>query len=820
MKIQANMVLCIGGTAAAVTALVLALAAFKLSAIFTQLDEQNENLNLTHLKYNSESVAALESKLLSASVNQLFSRLQTAAAAIKLAPSSTMESLKDALKGTDLAIAVIYRELPSKAMSGGELDVKEMMAVRKDAFVVEEKASERMPPDELLRALASGPAPNGVLIPANPDGNQFKSPMYAAISLPSQNGSALSVMAFALYPDFIFKAIRPASKIKTPQDAMAFSISNQNGASLLTSVSKNCQPPDELLKKLANFTHDGQTTLPRDLKSSMLHDFLSADTKNLWMVSCTPLDIPVSGADSTSLLKAFPIPKTFEDMNIAASAQIKLEDLTITIGIIALLGLLLFFPPLILISKGISEPIKNAARFSNTLAKGEFPSSSLTAVGPDEISELAKSLNHMRDRLSNTISKLKKSHEREAQARKDAEAANHLKSDFLANMSLELRNPLNSIMGFSSLILKDSDKGMYDAGLRGKVKTINESAESLNNLVSTLLDLSKLDTANLEPDISEFETAALMRELVEINLPLASEKSVTIENHYSPDAPAMLTTDRDMLEHILSLTIGSLVKSGPGGGKISFGCTTSGDRVAFWVKDLKSERSGDSLAEMYIKYGASHSEMLPTLAGTILLNLAIVKNHAHVLGADFEAASNDEANSIFSISFLKNEVLPASSNTETAAIHTASNWQRMKAPTSTQANIFDTSRKSRRDPDSPVKVLMAEDNEANRMLVELMLKDTNCSLDCVPDGLSCLESLASKKYDILLLDLHMPRLDGYSVLSKIRQDSSFNSMPIVVLTAYLEEGDKEKLIQMGANKCILKPINLDEILNTIRMFTA
>ena len=520
------------------------------------------------------------------------------------------------------------------------------------------------------------------------------------------------------------------------------------------------------------------------------------------------------------LLKLFPYPKLYSDTDIARSAKVNIDDLIVTVFFIALFGLLLFFPPLFLIAKGISEPLGGALAFSNALAKGEFPPISLKMSGSTEISALGRSLNHMRDRLGNTISKLKKSHEREMQARKDAEAANHLKSDFLTNMSLELRNPLNSIMGFSTLILKDIEKGMYDESLKSKARTIYESAENLNSLVATLLDLSKLDTANVETRPSEFETATLMRELVEASLQSASDRGVTIENHFSPDAPVTIYTDRELLAHTLSLLASGLLRSVPGGKKISFGCFTSGNKVVFRVKDAKEQRVGDSLAEMYLRYSSSQTELLPTLAGTTLLNLTIAKNQAHILGADFEAeVGGDDSNSSFTLSFLKNEVLPAAGS-ETSSIHMATNWRSSSSLSNTQTDSFPAFRRSGRNQNVPVRVLMAEDNEANRMLVDLMLKDSNCNLDAVCDGESCLKSLATKKYDIVLLDLHMPRLDGYSVLSRIRQDRSLDNLPIVVLTAYLEEGDKEKLVQMGASKCILKPINIDELINTIRAFTS
>lgn len=830
MKIQTKLMSFIGGTAALITLVVLSLAAIRLNSILQQLDDQNAKINFEYMAYNAEAVAALENSLANMALGRVDANLRHMA---ERRPDLQQAKgfIKDFLKLNDLldsALLISRKALPES--EGEALCELSCVVFKKDSSspAISEK------PLSFKRSLNKlGPlafSSSASLLFSIEDQDLLPGcgkVLLMGVSLPPPDGFESFIVAYPLGKDFLLKAVRPRMKGVAPSSSeqAIYAIAGADLSILLAAEpGGSFRVPKDLYELVPGALGKSSvqvrpSRLVLSFRGGNFAELAPQGEDSPWILGCTPLIVDLHGGSKASLLKLFPYPKLYSCTDIARNAKVNIDGLVVAVSFLALFGLLLFFPPLFMIAKGISEPLASAVSFSNALAKGEFPPESLKMSGSTEISALGRSLNHMRDRLCNTISKLKKSHEREMQARKDAEAANHLKSDFLANMSLELRNPLNSVMGFSTLILKDIEKGLYDESLKGKAKAIYESAETLNSLVSTLLDLSKLDTANVETHPSEFETAALMKELVESSLQAASEKGVTIENHFSPDAPVAIFTDRDLLAHTLGLLASSLIRSVPGGKKICFGCFVSGGKVLFKVRDCREPRQGDALAEMYLRYSSSQTELLPTFAGTTLLNLTIAKNQAHILGADFEAESGgDDANSSFTLSFLKNELIPAG-GTETSSIHMASNW-RSSGFSSTQTDTFPAFKRGARNPNAPIKVLMAEDNEANRMLVELMLKDGNCVLDAVPDGESCLKALASKKYDILLLDLHMPRLDGYSVLSRIREDRSMDSLPVVVLTAYLEEGDKEKLVQMGASKCILKPINIDELLNTIRAFTS
>ncbi|OGV51712.1 MAG: hypothetical protein A2017_10240 [Lentisphaerae bacterium GWF2_44_16] len=507
-----------------------------------------------------------------------------------------------------------------------------------------------------------------------------------------------------------------------------------------------------------------------------------------------------------------------KNQNLYQIVEKQINGMTLATGFMAAFGLLIFFIQLIYISRRIVAPLNKAVDFSNNLAKGDFNAKLPKGAYTDEIGELIKSLNFMRDRLQNSIIKLQKSHMRETIARKDAESANNLKSDFLANMSLELRNPLNSIIGFSSLIMKDIGKGRYDDSLQQKVSTIHESAEALNGLISNLLELSKLDSSETSISISKFETAALMRELINTNIAAAEDKNISIENHFSSDAPQNIICDRDILFQILNVLISTMINYSNIGNSVSFGCKSSGTKIVFWLRTYSSWQS-IPLSSIYNKYVNEKTEQLPVGIGAVLLNLTIAKTNTTLLGAELKTETEKDSHSLFTITFNKDDLLPQEEE-ETSTIHTATNIK--DRLTSNKEFKTETSkfRVIAPAPKRSLSILLTEDNEASRMLIELTLKGLNCTLECAEDGIVCMEKLSKKKFDLLLLDLQMPNMDGFTVIEKLRKDRNFDNMPIIVISAYLENSDKNKLIQAGATDCIIKPINIDELLNTIKRLAA
>jgi CheY-like chemotaxis protein len=261
-----------------------------------------------------------------------------------------------------------------------------------------------------------------------------------------------------------------------------------------------------------------------------------------------------------------------------------------------------------------------------------------------------------------------------------------------------------------------------------------------------------------------------------------------------------------------------MIRNLPYEGKVSFGCKGSNNNVIFWIKDSTEENQNSPIAFVYNKFLHSQTEPFPTIAGKILLNLTIAKANTELLNGELIATQLEEGCSSFEIIFSKENIIP-DSRSKTSATHTATNLKVGELIESLKSKKQPPLKKDFQDPLERKSILLAEDNEANRMLVELVFRESEYDLECVPDGLVCLEALSRKKFDILLLDLQMPNLDGYGVIDNVRKDDKFNDMPIVVLTAYLEQGDKQKLIMAGANECILKPIDIEKLTEVVEDLT-
>jgi CheY-like chemotaxis protein/signal transduction histidine kinase len=577
-------------------------------------------------------------------------------------------------------------------------------------------------------------------------------------------------------------------------------------------TAQDIEPPVELLEMGVDFLNTKDNIpLIFNIKFSGKH----------FLASLTAIPALSSHHEQYFYLKVSNIPYQPIPVSLAGRGDKVIKNVILATFLIVCFGLILFFVQLLYVSQKIVLPLNEAVEFSNSLSRGDFSKRLQKMSRNDEIGKLIKSLNFMRDRLQNSIFKMKRSHEREKFARHDAENANNIKSSFLTRISQELRDPLNSIMGFSSIILKEVEEGSYDQDLKSKVLTVYKSSETLNQLVCSLLELSRLDSEEIELNIGLFEVPLFMREVKESLKNEIVEKNIQLENVYSSNAPNELATDKTVLAHIIEDLLSSIIKNASWGASVSLGYESNSNSVAFWVKEFRTHNNADessSLAIQFNRYVNSQTEYSQVIGGTTMLNLLIAKNNTELLGGEFVANQTEEATSVFSITFNKNDILPQAVF-ETSSVHTASNMTKRRSlkkgdvlPEVTEENIT-------RDIDRKRKLLMAEDNEANRMLIELMLKNSNYELECVFDGVQCVEVLKHQSFDALLLDLQMPNMDGYQVIDILRNNPDFENMPIIVLTAYLEEGDKEKLLEAGAQACILKPINIDELMQVLKKLT-
>ena len=817
MRITSKFIFYVGGAAALITAAGLCLFYYNFESVILQVDRQTHLEDQVYFKKLLVQLSSLESGIVSSRLEQEMQLLKTAASILSTPrqPEETRRILSQVLERSPSAIGLFLKSYGTEAQNPPRLELclfKASTPAQKPVFKPYSEFPSWTDPSEEESACFAATLPNAKL--------EGDGPAFVLVQrIRNAEGIEQGMIGFLFSTDFlagIFPRVRESGKEHTRNQA---ALSSGNGQFLAIAA----DTPALLNAKLpspAQILASGGCPISTNQNAPLICENIDRKAGEYYKASTlTPL--PVISTEKTSWFYqrhwTLPAKAGFQDPPVCA-AQGRVKSFFAVIFVIAVFALILFIIELAYVSKLIVMPLKQAVAFSNDLSKGNFNTLPLKISSGDEIGELIRSLNFMRDRLQNLITKLKSSHEREKSARHEAEAANHMKSDFLANMSLELRNPLNSIMGFSSLILKDAEKGNHDDELKRKAKTIFTSAETLNRLITNLLELSRIDAIEMELSPVEIHTAEFMREIIDCNNLAASEKGVSLENHFSAEAPGTIRIDRDLLFHVLSEITAALIKTAAPGATVSLGCRqTPDEKLVFRLWDSKSNRGGESLAELYNRYSnAQGEELFPSLHGAAMLSLAIAKSNAHILGADFKSAKTEDADSCFELSISLADLLPIAPSEETSAIHSATNWDDSKK---FRRSILAQRRKGKNKGPHTLSVLLAEDNTENRLLIEMMLANSPYKLDCVSDGVACLEAMAAQKYDLLLLDLQMPKLDGFGVIEKLRADENYNEIPIIVLTAYIEEGDKEKLRSAGANECLLKPLNIDELLAAIRSLT-
>ena len=500
----------------------------------------------------------------------------------------------------------------------------------------------------------------------------------------------------------------------------------------------------------------------------------------------------------------------------------QLRILIVSSLILMALGVGFLVLPLFLVSRQISDPIDQAVTFAEAVASGDFSPRPEGTCGIREIDRLLKSLDYLRDRLNAMIGKLKRSHMREQEARKNAESVNHLKSDFLTVLYWEFREPLNTVAGFSTLLRDKLERGegADPEFLSSMVGAVRANVDSMTKLCEVLRELSILDIP--ENGSVRRENTDTFQLFHELGTPLAKEaaaRGIELEFHYSSDLPAWIVVDREKTLRMLTLLIEAVIggiRSGKNGAVLSCSCGIREGNLVFRC-------SGTSDNPLPLEYGLYRSAGRPlrefrTADGIILLT--IVQYIAEILKASFDVSSGDSGYAVtVSLPLEGSARKDASSASGPSGRSDAPFFagQMRKTASSGPENrpvFFGADPRFRSG--RPLRILVAEDDKSNRLLFEAMLRGGNCTVTSCSDVPETRKQLQESMPDILLLDLHMRDLDRFPFLSEVRRMERGRELYIVVLTAYLADGDRDKLISAGADCCLLKPLDMEELTGAIR----
>ncbi|BBB30279.1 ATP-binding protein [Neptunomonas japonica] len=368
-----------------------------------------------------------------------------------------------------------------------------------------------------------------------------------------------------------------------------------------------------------------------------------------------------------------------------------------------------------------------------------------------------------------------------------ANEGNRAKSEFLAVMSHEVRTPLNGIIGFSELLKMQK----FDKDISEKIKYLNISAHSLMSLLNEILDFSKLDANKVEIENSEFCLTSLLTAVVESQAPMASKKGVAVELNMPEIAKGSYLGDSIRIRQVLSNIIGNAVKFTDVGKvviTVSQFCTQSEALLKFTIKDTGVGISPKYLENIFSPFVQADSTITRKYGGTGL-GLAICKQLIELMNGQYGVQSVVGLGSEFWFSIPLTKV-----NADIEFLN---------------VNEIDKAGSHRKG-----KILIAEDNEINQMVIKNLLISFGHTCNVVSNGMQVISEATVKKYDLIFMDYHMPEADGVEATERIRQlgHESINfDTPIIALTADIQPKVSKIFRRAGANDILIKPFTREKL---------
>lgn len=481
--------------------------------------------------------------------------------------------------------------------------------------------------------------------------------------------------------------------------------------------------------------------------------------------------------------------------------------LTVAVGLVAITTTLF--------NNKVSRPIKRLVVFAKTLASGDFRTLQQTRVAhrQDEVGILTQSFYSMAAQLQETLDGLHEKNRSLAIANTELDRATKMKSQFLANMSHELRTPLNAVLGLSQALMRDVYGPLTDKQ-RSSLQRISDSGKHLLSLIQDILDLAKIESGKEELTMGNASISQICQTSLEIVRSLADIKDLELSVKLDLEDDLIELDERRIRQVFINL-LGNAVKFTPTGGKISITINSSEKKDTLYISVSDSgigiaEEDMDKLFDSFVQVDSSLSR---SHEGTGL-GLTLVRSIVEMHGGGITVESTLGEGSCFTVALpWRRSTSPSPSarlpqEPRHGKFSTIAFPSDYTLPQDIHSDNSDLSFKS-------YLILIAEDNANNIIMLGDYLEFKGYNLAFAKDGYEALELARKNKPSLILMDVHMPRMNGLEATKRLRAEPDTADVPIVALTALAMQGDRERCYQAGMDEYIIKPINLEDLSETI-----
>jgi signal transduction histidine kinase/HPt (histidine-containing phosphotransfer) domain-containing protein/ActR/RegA family two-component response regulator len=476
------------------------------------------------------------------------------------------------------------------------------------------------------------------------------------------------------------------------------------------------------------------------------------------------------------------------------------------------------------LQSSISAPILRLAAIARKVCADRDYSVRVGYEASDEVGELCRAFDRMLAQVESSETALRAAHneleervtqrtaeleqeiarsehaQAELERAKDAaEAANQAKSRFLANMSHEIRTPLNAILGFTDLLRRGADGGR-EAERREYLDTIDASGKHLLSLINDILDLSRIEADQLDLTRAPCSPNHLIAEAISVLRVRAAEKGLYLHLEWESLVPATIETDAFRLRQLLVNLLSNAVKFTRTGGvtvKARLLQTETPPQLQIQVIDTGVGIAPEKLEDIFNPFVQADNSVTREFGGTGL-GLAISRRIVEALGGRLEVQSQVDRGSTFTVTISAGtlegvELLEPAAADAVAAARPRETNEVISLPAT--------------------RVLLVEDGAVNRKLISLLLTRAGVQVMTAENGQIAVELVAQHPFDVILMDMQMPVMDGYSAAAHIRRQGF--EVPIIALTAHAMKGDEEKCRAAGCTGYLAKPVNPADLFRTL-----